>query len=131
MYLQACGTLFLTALILNIKDIRMLFLTLIVGVSIFIQVPSDSAETFYSFCVLFELLIAVLAWSTKREAGFLIANACVLLVIAHVMGYSLDGSAPLSPYHVIVKLLELIELGICVALSPVVAPVLRNQDATI
>lgn len=131
MYLQVCGALSISALILNLRDFRMLVISMMVVVSIFVPVPSSNAESFYTFCVLFEILVAVIAWATRKEAGFLIANACVLLVIAHVMGYSLDGSVPLSPYHVIVKILELVELGICVALSPVIAPILRNQDAPI
>lgn len=107
----------------------MLALTIAVGVTIFIPVPSSTAFQFYSFCIFSEALLGVFAYWTKTEAGFLVANACFLLVIAHLMGYALDGSAPLSPYHVIVKMLETLELGVCIALSPVLTPILRNQDA--
>jgi hypothetical protein len=130
MYLPACGSLLIIGIILNFLDIRMLALTLLVGASIFVPVPSDTGFHFYTFCIASEILVGVLAYATGKEAGFLIANCCFLLVIAHLMGYALDGSTPLSPYHVIVKLLETIELGICIALSPVLIPVLRNQDAT-
>lgn len=129
MYLPACGSLLLVAIILNFLDIRMLALTIAVGVTIFIPVPSSTAFQFYSFCIFSEALLGVFAYWTKTEAGFLVANACFLLVIAHLMGYALDGSAPLSPYHVIVKMLETLELGVCIALSPVLTPILRNQDA--
>lgn len=108
----------------------MLVLSTLVGVSIFVPVPSNTAAEFYSFCALFEIFVGACALLTKSEAGFLIATACALLVIAHAMGYATDGSAPLSPYHVIVKTLELTELLVCVALSPVIAPILRNQHAT-
>lgn len=130
MYLLACGSLLVVGIILNFLDIRMLVLTVLVGISIFIPVPSETPLQFYSFCIGFELLVAAVAWSTQREAGFLIANACFLLVVAHLMGYALDGSAPLSPYHVIVKMLETLELGVCIALSPVLTPILRNTDAS-
>ncbi len=109
----------------------MLALTVLVGISVFIPVPFESAIKFYSFCALFEIFVGLCALLLRIEAGVLVASVCVLLVISHAMGYATDGSAPLSPYHVIVKLLELTELGICVALSPVIAPILRNRDATI
>lgn len=130
MYLLACAILLVTGIILNFLDARMLALTVVVGLNIFLPVPSETQFEFYSFCILYETVVAVFAYATQKEAGFLIANTCALLVIAHLMGYALDGSAPLSPYHVIVKLLETLELGICIALSPVLSPILRNQDAT-
>lgn len=130
MYLVACGSMLLVGLILNVMDRRMLALTSLVGASVFIPVPSESAAQFYLFCVACEVGVGLLAWLSQREAGFIVANICVLLVIAHAMGYALDGSAPLSPYHVIVKLLELSQLAVCAALSPVISPILRNQNAT-
>jgi len=129
MYLPACGSLLVVAIILNFLDIRMLALTIAVGLNIFLPVPSESQFQFYLFCILYEIALGLLALLTKTEAGFLVTNVCFLLVVAHLMGYALDGSAPLSPYHVIVKLLETLELGICIALSPVLKPILRNQDA--
>lgn len=130
MYLSACGSLLAVAVILNFRDVRMLILTVAVGLNIFLPVPSRTAFEFYFCCVLYEMALATIAWWTRKEAGFLVVNACAVLVLAHLMGYALDGSASLSPYHVIVKLLETIEIGICIALSPVLTPILRNQDAT-
>jgi len=129
MYLPACGSLLVVGIILNFLDARMLALTLIVGLNIFLPVPAESQFQFYLFCILYETVVALVAYLTRCEAGFLLMNTCALLVIAHLMGYALDGSAPLSPYHVIVKLLETLELGICIAFSPVLTPILRNQDA--
>lgn len=129
MYLIACGALFSSGLILNFLDARMLALTFMVGASIFIQVPSDTAIEFYSFCIAAEILVGVIAWNLKTEAGALVATFCALLIVAHLMGYAVDGSTPLSPYRVIVKMLEMFQLLTCVALSPVLAPTLRNNDA--
>jgi hypothetical protein len=131
MYQLACGTLLLVGLILNCTDRRMLALTVIVGASVFLPVPVNTALEFYSICIISEIFVGVMAYRTGREAGFLVANACVLLVIAHAMGYALDGSPPLSPYRLIVKILEISQLLVCAALSPVIEPVLRNDDATI
>jgi hypothetical protein len=55
---------------------------------------------------------------------------CAVLVIAHMLGYALDGYPPFSPYRSIVKLLEVSQLLACVALSPLMAHLLRNRDAT-
>lgn len=130
MYSIACGTLLLIGLLANLPDRRMLALTALVGASIFLPVPRDTALQFYSFCIAAEILVAVLAYKLGARAGIIVAEVCVVLVIAHVMGYALDGYPPFSPYRSIVKLLEVSQLLACVALSPILAPLLRNHAKT-
>lgn len=130
MYLAACGALLAAGLVLNAGDRRALLLTALVGASVFLPAPHHSAEAFYTFCIAVDVAIGVLAWATRSKAGAAVADLCVLLVIAHIMGYALDGSSPFSPYRIIVKILELSQLAACVALSPILAPILRNHDAT-
>jgi hypothetical protein len=130
MYLIACGALLAAGLVLNIGDRRMLFLTMLVGASVFVPVPHESAEHFYSFCIAIEVAVGLTAWRSGTSAGAWVTDLCVLLVIAHVMGYALDGNLPFSPYRLVVKILELSQLAVCAALSPIMAPILRNQDAT-
>lgn len=116
---------------LNRNDRRMLALTALVTVSVFVEPPTASGEEFYSFCIASEVTIAALALMLRCRASVLIAETCAVLVIAHIMGYAYDaGSHPLSPYRGIVKLLEAVQLLACVALSPRLAPILRNHDAT-
>lgn len=129
MYYPACGVLLAAGLILNCADRRMLALTALVGASIFLPVPRETAEQFYLFCIVAETAIGLAAVALRNSAGVLIAETCALLVVAHIMGYALDGHPPFSPYRVIVKLLEVSQLVACVALSPVLAPILRNHDA--
>lgn len=132
MYLLACGVLFATALVLNLRDCRMLALTILVGVAVFAQllpIPRETAEQYYAFCIVGEITIGLCALAIRNSAGVMVAEVCALLVITHAMGYALDGSPPFSPYRVIVKILEVSQLVVCVALSPVLAPILRNQDA--
>lgn len=131
MYLAACAALLALALALNFRDVRMLLLTFLVGVSIFVPVPRGSAEQFYAFCVGFEIAVAAAAWAVDDEestADWLV-SICALLVIVHVLGYYLDGNPPFSPYRAIVKILEVSQLAVCVALSPIAAPLLRNRHA--
>lgn len=130
MYLIACGVLLATGLFVNRSDRRMLALTALVGVSIFIPVPRETAEQFYLFCAAAELTVAFSAYALRARAAGAIVDLCVLLVIVHAMGYAMDGSPPFSPYRGIVKLLEIMQLVSCIALSPVLAPILRNKDAT-
>jgi hypothetical protein len=130
MYYPACGVLLAAGLILNCRDRRMLALTALVGASIFLPVPRETAEQFYAFCIVAEVTIALAVLALRNSAGVLIAETCALLVVAHLMGYALDGHPPFSPYRVIVKLLEVSQLVACVALSPILAPILRNHDAT-
>lgn len=128
MYQQACATFLLFAFILNWQSWRMLALTLLVGASIFVPTPQESAEQFYVFCISAEIFVGALSWAANTKASRVIADICMLLIIAHIMGYVLDGSQTFSPYRLIVKLLEFSQIVACVALSPIIAPILRNRD---
>lgn len=130
MYLFACGVLVMAGLVANITDRRMFTLTAVVGASVFLSVPRESAGQFYLFCSLAEIAVAFLAVAARARASSAIVNLCVFLVIVHALGYSLDGNPPFSPYRGIVKLLEVMQLAACIILSPVLAPLLRNHDAT-
>lgn len=129
MFLLACGFLLVAGLVLNSTDRRMLALTAMVGATIFLPVPNDTAIQFYSFCLAVEVLVGITSFSMRNAAGLLIFEICVLLAITHMMGYVLDGSPPFSPYRSIVKILEVSQLVVCLALSPKLAPILRNQYA--
>lgn len=129
MYLLACGALIATAVVLNIRDFRMLALTVLVGATIFLPVPSHTQMQFYGTCILVEL--CVLAWCVfiNSRASSLMIHIVSAMILAHFMGWILDGSEPLSPYRIIIKILEFSQIGVCVALSPVLTPILRNRDA--
>lgn len=130
MYETACGVILLLGMALNGQDRRMLFLTALVGIGFFIPAPTDSASSFYIWVIYVDTIVGILALFLQAKASVMVAELSVLLVIAHIMGYAWDGSLPFSPYHIIVKILEVSQIGACVALSPVLAPVLRNQDAS-
>lgn len=129
MYLYAAAVLWVLALGLNVRDQRSLLLAFFVGSSVMVPVPSDTAIHFYTFCVSAEVIVGVFAYRSRSQMGYLVANVCALLVIAHVFGYVLNGSTPFSPYRAIVKILEFMQLGACVVLSPIAAPILRNRHA--
>lgn len=129
MLLTAYACLLAVALTLNRKDRRMLALTALVGVSIFIPVPRDTALQFYTFCIAAECVVALVALRIGGRGSIAIAELCVLLVIAHLMGYALNGHPPFSPYRVIVKLLETSQLVCCIVASPYLAARLHNHDA--
>lgn len=129
MFIIACAGMLIASLISNLNNRRMLALTALVGVVFFLPTP-EAYDQFYLFCISAECLVAVLALTIRANASVVVAEVCALLVITHVMGYSLDGSPPFSPYRVIVKLLEFLQIAACVVLSPVCAPLLRNHDAT-
>ena len=130
MYLAVCGGLLATAVVLNMQDRRMLALTLAVGASVFLPVPSHTQLQFYGTCITVELVIAAFAVFYQSRATGLIFYCCIALIASHLMGWVTDGSTPFSPYRVIVKLLECAQLLACVASSPVLTPILRNSDAT-
>lgn len=130
MYLYACASLWAVALGLNMRDQRALMLAFLVGVSIFIPAPGDTAIHFYTFCISAEIVVGILALQLRCRASEAIAYVCALLVISHIMGYALNGNPPFSPYRGIVKILEVSELLACVAFSPILLRVLRNREAT-
>ena len=129
MYLQACAGLLFVGLILNRHDRRMLALTILVGTTIFIPVPRDTALQFYLFCIASETLAAIVAVTFIRaRASEMVASVCVLLVLLHVMGYIKDGYPALSAYRILVPLLESLQLVTCILMSPALYARLRNRQ---
>lgn len=102
------------ALLLNIGNVRMLMLTLIIGVGIFAPVPNAH---FYLICALGEALIGLLAYRIATEASRPIVRISAVLVLFHALGYWLNGYPPSSPYHLLVYLSEHAELLVCSLLS--------------
>lgn len=130
MYLIACGALLASGLILNIADRRMLALTAIVGVNIFVPIPAESAAQFYTSCIFAETMVIIVCLSAKARASCFLIHLSVFMIITHIGGFVLDGSAPLNPYRVIIKFFEVSQLLTCVALSSGVCQILRIKHAT-
>lgn len=97
----------LIALVFNLRDHKMLMLTVIVSVGIFAPVP---AENFYMICALGEALIGLLAFRIGATASRPIWRISALLVVFHWLGYGLNGYPPSSPYHIVVQICEHAEL---------------------
>lgn len=133
MYALACFLLFSIGMILNYLggDRRMLALCFVAGASanLYYLTPQHSADAYYMFCIGVDAAVCVIAWKLRASASSMISFLCILLVISHCMAWVLDGSQPLSPYRLIVKILEFSQLAACVALSPVTAPIVRNRHA--
>lgn len=119
---------FIFAVVANMFDRRMLLLTVLVGVGFYWPPPAQSYVVFYTFCISMELLVGLLAYQIDRKAGIVILDIALLLVFSHLMALYLDGSKTFSPYRLLIKLLEFSQITACVALSPVIAPILRNRD---
>jgi hypothetical protein len=115
------------AFYLNRHDWRMLALTFVIGVSVFAPVPRESALAFYGFCFAAELAVAIVALLLRARGSELVVSICVVLEVAHVMGYILNGYPPLSSYRVIVPILESAQLVTCICMSPVLHLRLRNR----
>lgn len=128
MLLTAYAALFTVGLYLNRGDRRMLLLTLVVGASVFIAVPRHSAFIFYTFCILADLLAAILAITLRARASELVVSICVALEAVHVMGYILDGYPPLSSYRILVPILESAQLVACVCMSSALYRRLQNRS---
>lgn len=127
MLLNAYAVLLAAAFVLNRHDRRMLLLTLVVGVSVFVPVPRQSAEVFYAFCISAELLVMFLAWRIKAQGSELVMSFSFALAWLHVMGYAVDGSSTLSTYRILVPMLEAALLVACVCTSPAIFARLQNR----
>lgn len=130
MYHFACGLLLAIALFLNRRDGRMLALILVVGASTFASPPMDSRLHFYFFCIMVELAVLMFALSYECEASRAIAFICGVMIVAHIGGFFLKGGLFLSPYQLIIKLLEFSQLLALMALSPVIVKFRRAKNAT-
>ena len=107
------------------RDPRMLALTALVSAGIFVPVP---ASNFYLFCALGEATIGITAWLIGGcAAARPVWRISALLVAFHGLGFMLNGYAPSSPYHIIVRICEHAELLACILLS---SPIIKRfKDA--
>jgi hypothetical protein len=101
-------------LALNLGNKKMLTLTAIVGVGVFVPVPDAN---FYLLCVLGEILIGLLAYRLDAYASDVIVGISALLAMFHVAAFFFDGYPAASPYHILVKISEHAELLACILLS--------------
>lgn len=128
MHYPICLFLLAASACLNIADRRMLVLTALVGASVFTPTPAEY-DNFYVFCISFEMIVALVALRLKTAASVPLAILCLVLVIAHVMGYYKDGYPPHSPYRAIVPTLETLEILCCVLAAPYFKSLLRNRES--
>jgi len=101
----------------NWKDRRMLALTTAVAASIFVPAPTEW-PTYYIFCGLAEIVVALVALRLRAAASVAIAGICAVLVFVHFMGYYRDGSHPFSQYRALQAILELSEI-LCLSYVPI------------
>lgn len=130
MLFSAYSMLLLAAMVANRADWRMLALTALVGASLFVPAPRTSQADFFLFCAGFELLVLVGALVLHTRASPPVAAICTILILSHLAGFMLDGGLPLSPYRIIVKLLEAMEILSCFLLAKPVTDYLRNRGGT-
>lgn len=102
------------ALALNSKCLRMLALSSVVGIGIFIPIPDTG---FYVWCSLVEVCVCILAYIFSANASQIVMRCSVMLILFHVLGWWLNGYMPDSPYHLMVKITEHAELAACILLS--------------
>lgn len=116
--------LLILALWFNRNEHKLLLLSLIIGIGVFIPVPS---ENFYLCCAIGELVILLTAWSLNTANSVVVILLSVQLITAHIFGHYLNGYLTNSPYHVIVKVDECLELLSCIIFSkPIISKLFRN-----
>lgn len=126
MLLPSYAMLLGVGLLVNLRDWRMLVLTLLVGANVFVPIPSGTREEFFFWCIAAELVLLIGAFLLRTEASILVIELATLLIVMHIMGYYV-GTGPLSPYRVIVKICEYSQLLLCIAFSPGLVNSLRNR----
>lgn len=122
----AYAALFATALWLNRTDRKMLLLALVVGGSFFMEVPRGSQTAFYSACIGVEVFVGLIALVLRARASWAVIEICAVMVCAHLMGWVMDGHAPLSPYKGIMLIAEYAQIGVCVLASRTALARLKN-----
>ena len=127
MLLTSYAILLGAGIIANLRDWRMLVLTMVIGANVLAPIPSDSAIGFYSYCILAEVCVIVAAVFLGTKSSLLVIEIAIVLIVLHVMAYYIDGNPPLSPYRVLVKLCEYAMLFTCIFFSKGFLPSLRNR----
>ena len=120
-------TMLALALWLHRRDRRMLVLTLAVGTNVFIPAPTEW-PTFYVFCGLAEITVALVALRLKAAASVPIVILSTLMAYTQYLGYKIDGSLPFSQYSAALALLETSEILCCIAVSKPFTPFLLNRE---
>lgn len=111
---------------LNRADWRMLLLTAMVGGSFFMEVPRSSATAFYTTCIAVEVALACAALALRARASLVVAEICLVMVAAHIMGWLTNGYAPDSPYKGIMLITEYAQIAVCIISSRSAIERLRN-----
>lgn len=92
----------------------MLLLTLMVGWSYYLPVELiTSRDAWYMACIGTELIVIITAVALCARASCIVVAICAMLEMNHINGWIFDGHVNSSPYHVVVKYLEYIELLAC------------------
>lgn len=106
------------AIRVNRSDLKMLALTLTIGASIFVPLPTQViANIWYAQCVLGELIVIIIAISLATTASQIIIGFCVALIVMHSIGIIIGPQPGFGPYRIGVPLLECGELAACIVLS--------------
>lgn len=108
------GILLTLAVMVNLRDRRMLLLSLVVGAGIFMPIQD---AYFYGVCMLVEVAVGISAALLQSRASKVVLRISQLLIIFHTLGWWLNGYPPESPYHLMVRICEHAELLACIILS--------------
>lgn len=111
---------------LNRADRKMLLLSVLVGGSFFMEVPRGSPAEFYGVCIAIEIVLAVAALALGARASLIVAEICLVMVAAHIMGWATNGYAPASPYKGIMFITEYAQIAVCILASRSAICRLRN-----
>lgn len=117
------------ALVFNWGDRKAICLTAVVGLSLLLPVNQFTTRaSFYFVCIVFEVLVALIALRIDTRASQFVVLMCVLLAFLHLIGWGDGGHKPDSPYRLLAKIAEYAEIIACVVFAN---PLMRllNHDA--
>ena len=110
--------LFCTALWLNRKEWRMLALSSVVAIGIFVPIPATAIPaTWYYQCMLIELLVALAATYLHAAGSTAIVLFAILLGMMHLTGSIVGPQPGIGPYRIIIPILEISQLLVCILMS--------------
>ena len=124
------AALMLLSLWFNRGDGKLLRLTLVVAASFFLDVPRTSQAAFYLTCITVELAVAWAAYVLETRASPLVIELCLVMVVAHIMGWSIDGHSSTSMYKVIMWTTEFSQILVCLAAAQPAITRLKNHESS-
>jgi len=102
------------ALLINCRNTRMIILTAVIGIDVFLPIPETSGRAVWCIdCIFVDAITALAVMMVNAETSFALFVTCITLVIIHLV-YLQAGAVHFPEYKMLLPSLECVMLMFCV-----------------